>query len=182
MVCAISAFLDFCYLVRRAVINESTLTVIDNAVQVFHRERTVFMTTGVRNHMSLPRQHAMIHYSSLIEMFGAPNGLCSSVTESRHIKAVKEPWRQSNRYEALGQILVTNQRLDKLAAIQQDFIERGMLRGPLLPEGVVTTQDSEDDNDDKYVEGPVDVPHSTYDVQLARRHGELLSWPSGNRY
>ena len=93
MVCAIIAFLDFCYLVHRAVINESTLTAINNAVRVFHRERTVFMTTGVRNHMSLPRQHAMTHYHSLIEMFGAPNGLCSSITESRHIKAVKEPWR-----------------------------------------------------------------------------------------
>ncbi|KAG1882265.1 hypothetical protein F4604DRAFT_1879625 [Suillus subluteus] len=33
-----------------------------------------------------------------------------------HIKAVKEPWRWSSRHNALGQMLVTNQRLDKLAA------------------------------------------------------------------
>ena len=93
MVRAISTFLDFCYLVRHAVINESTLAAINNAIQVFHRERTIFMVTGVRNHISLPHQHAMTHYCSLIEMFGVPNGLCSSITESRHIKAVKEPWQ-----------------------------------------------------------------------------------------
>ena len=38
-------------------------------------------------------------------------------------------------------MLVTNQHLDKLAAVHQDFIERGMLRGPLLPEGVVATEE-----------------------------------------
>lgn len=31
----------------------------------------------------LPRQHSLVHYSALIRGFGAPNGLCSSITESR---------------------------------------------------------------------------------------------------
>ncbi|KAF9553018.1 hypothetical protein CPC08DRAFT_728207 [Agrocybe pediades] len=68
----------------------------------------------------------------MIREFGAPNGLCSSITESKHIKAVKEPWRRSNHYEALGQMLVTNQRLDKLAAARVDFKSRGMLAAPLF--------------------------------------------------
>jgi hypothetical protein len=71
----------------------------------------------------------MSHYPALIRAFGAPNGLCSSITEAKHIKAVKEPWRRSNRCEALGQMLVTNQRLDKLAASRVNFAERGMLAG-----------------------------------------------------
>jgi len=65
-------------------------------------------------------------------MFGAPNGLCSSMTEAKHIKAVKEPWRRSSRYEPLGQMLLTNQRLDKLAASRIDFTSRGMLDGSVL--------------------------------------------------
>ena len=56
----------------------------------------------------MPRQHSIIHYYALIRLFGAPNGLCSSITESKHIRAVKEPWRRSNRNEALGQMLITN--------------------------------------------------------------------------
>ena len=79
----------------------------------------------------------MVHYSRLIRMFGAPNGLCSSITESKHIKAVKEPWRRSNRYNALGQMLLTNQRLDKLAAARVDFTSRGMLNGTCLHDAIL---------------------------------------------
>ncbi|KAG1901623.1 uncharacterized protein F5891DRAFT_1128048 [Suillus fuscotomentosus] len=46
--------------------------------------------------------------------------------------AVKEPWCWSNRHNALGQMLVTNQRLDKLAASRVDFNARGMLTGTIL--------------------------------------------------
>src|SRR5260221_9305261 len=63
----------------------------------------------------------------MIRLFGAPNGQCSSIIESKHIKAVKQPWRRSNRHKPLKQILLTNQRLDKLAAARIDFTQRGML-------------------------------------------------------
>ena len=58
----------------------------------------------------------------------------------------------------------TNQHLDKLAAVQADFIARGMLppdRGPLP--GVNT-----DDYDDG---GPIDDEKVMADVQLARTVG-----------
>jgi hypothetical protein len=45
---------------------------------------------------------------------------------------VKEPWRRSSRFEALSQMLLTNQRLDKLAAARVDFANRGMLKGTCL--------------------------------------------------
>ncbi len=132
MVQCLSAFLDFCYLVRRNTITTTTLLQIEAALERFHRDRVIFEETGVRpDGFSLPRQHSIKHYPALIQMFGAPNGLCSSITESKHIKAVKEPYRRSNRYEALGQMLLTNQRLDKLGASRLNFEARGMLRGPL---------------------------------------------------
>ena len=136
MVRAISAYLEFCYLVRRSQIDSATLDQIEGAVARFHQERKIFIQTGVRDDFSLPRQHSLSHYRFLIQQFGAPNGLCSSITESRHITAVKKPWRRSNRNEPLGQMLLTNQRLDKLAASQVDFFTRGMLDGPLLTSGL----------------------------------------------
>ena len=90
MVRALSMFLDFCYLVRRSILNEATLDVIDTTVDRFHQEHTIFITSGMHVHLSLPCQHAMVHYRELIELFGAPNGLCSSITESKHIRAVKD--------------------------------------------------------------------------------------------
>lgn len=133
MVKAIRAFLDFCYLARRNVHTKRTLEELDDALRHFHRFRKIFQTTGVRSDgFALPRQHSLKHYVKHIRLFGAPNGLCSSITESKHIKAVKEPWRRSSRYQALGQMLLINQRLDKLAALRTELKERGMLEGSVL--------------------------------------------------
>ncbi|KAG1893112.1 uncharacterized protein F5891DRAFT_963491 [Suillus fuscotomentosus] len=126
------ALLEFCYLVRRNIITEDTLVEIEDALSRFHHYRNIFRTTGVVPTFSLPRQHSLKHYVQNIRLFAAPNGLCSSITENKHIKAVKEPWRRSSRYNALGQILVTNQRLDKLSAARADFTRRGMLTGTCL--------------------------------------------------
>jgi hypothetical protein len=185
MVRAISAFLEFCYLVRRSQIDSTTLDQIDKAVARFHKERQIFIETQVRTDFSLPRQHSLSHYCFLIQQFGAPNGLCSSITENRHITAVKQPWRRLNRNEALGQMLLTNQRLDKLAAARIDFAARGMLEGPVLfgrtahvdpdppppsepnPGGEVTNAD-----DAEAVEGIT----SMGDVALARNPGEFSNF------
>ncbi|KAH9952829.1 hypothetical protein BJV74DRAFT_929895 [Russula compacta] len=81
----LSAFLDFCYIAR-------------HALQCFHHYQEFFVgTAGVNgDRISLPRQHSLEHYLRSIQLFGSPNGLCSSITESKHIKAVKEPWRRSS--------------------------------------------------------------------------------------
>ncbi|KAG5640131.1 hypothetical protein DXG03_000990, partial [Asterophora parasitica] len=142
MVQAISAFMDACYIVRREDITEASLNELEAAVRRFHHHREIFRTTGVRpTGFNLPRQHALSHYRHHIEQFGAPNGLCSTITESRHITAVKKPWRRSNRYEALGQMLLTNQRLDKLAASRADFVSRNMLKPTCLPPPTPLIQD-----------------------------------------
>jgi len=133
MVRAIRAFLEFCYLARRSFHNKDTIQALQNAMDRFHEYRVAFEREGVRvNNFNQPRQHSLIHYPFLIWEFGAPNGLCSSIMEAKHIKAVKEPYRRSNRDKPLGQMLLTNQRLDKLAACRADFAERGMLDEPLL--------------------------------------------------
>ena len=132
IMCTFRAFTEFCYLVHRNVITDSALNSINDAIERFHRYREVFKTTGVASTFSLPRQHSVKHYPELIQLFGTPNGLCSSITENKHIAAVKKPYHQSNKHKALGQILVTNQRLDKLSAARTNFASRGMLNGTCL--------------------------------------------------
>ena len=113
----ISTFLDFCYLAQRSDFDATTLKALDHTLHCFHTYCEVFHTSGVQEKgFSLPCQHSLIHYQKNIEYFGAPNGLCSSITESRHITAVKKPWHRSNHYEALGQMLITNQQLNKITA------------------------------------------------------------------
>ena len=126
------AFLEFYYTARQDIITEDGLKELQDAISRFHSFREVFRPIHDRNGFSLPRQHAVVHYPTLIRLFSAPNGLCTSITESKHIRAVKEPWRRSNRNETLYQMLTTNQRLDQLSAAHVDFTQRGMLNGTLL--------------------------------------------------
>jgi len=146
----LSTFLDFCYYVWRNLLNKSALETVDRALELFHHHCRIFQETGVREPggkgFSVPRQHSMSHYRHLIQEYGAPNGLCSSITESKHIKAVKEPWRRSNHFEALGQMLITNQHLDKLAAARVDFEARGMLNDNILSAAIRELQDHEDNS------------------------------------
>ncbi len=122
------AFLEFCYIVRQETIDTKGIRDLKDALNRFHQYRDIFVTTGVRKENSVPpRQHSLVHYPYFIRAFGALNGLCSSITESKHIKAVKEPYRRSNRYQALGQILTINQRIDKLGAARNHFEKLGML-------------------------------------------------------
>ena len=112
-----NGFLNFCYIARKHVLTEDSLNALNTALERFHLYREIFRVSGVRaDGFSLPRQHSLKHYYRNIKMFGAPNGLCSSITESKHILAVKKPWRRSSRYEALKQMLTINTRNDKLAA------------------------------------------------------------------
>lgn len=127
------ALLEFCYIARQEYITEEALGKLEDALARFHENRTIFETSGVRpDGFHLPRQHALVHYPSLIRAFGAPNGLSTSITECQHIRSVKEPWRRSNRNNALGQMLVTNTRTCKLVAAGSDFKGRGMLAAPVV--------------------------------------------------
>ena len=132
MVRCFRAFLEFCYIARQESHDEKSLRKLNDTLVRFHQYRKIFITTGVRCTFNLPRQHSMVHYLHLIRAFGSPNGLCSSITESKHIQAVKKPWRRSSHYNELGQMLLTNQRLAKLAALRVDFTHRGMLEGTCL--------------------------------------------------
>ena len=133
MVLAMQAFIDFCYIARQDIHDMHSLKALNTTLECFHQHRDIFKECGIRiKGFNLPHQHSMIHYIQLIHAFGTPNGLCSSITESKHIKAVKEPWRRSNRWDALGQMLITNSWLDKLAATRVGFAKCGMLEGTCL--------------------------------------------------
>jgi len=138
MVQCIAAFLDFCYLARRSSHTRTTLLQMEDALTRFHTLRVVFEEVGVRpDGFCLPRQHALMRYVQCITLFGSPNGLCTSITESRHITAVKRPWRRSSKNNPLLQILLTTTRLSKLAAARVLFVQRGLLEHDIITQAQV---------------------------------------------
>jgi hypothetical protein len=177
--------LDFCYIARRNAIRSGDLDMLEDALERFHQHRNIFVgtagVTGVR--ISLPRQHSLVHYIRSIELFGSPNGLCSSITESKHIKAVKEPWRRSSHYKALPQMLRTISRLDKLAAARMTFAQLGMMIGTTAsytamihaggkprPRAALQVDNTDADNDID----PATGPKALSSVELASLPGKAL--------
>ncbi|KAH8985851.1 hypothetical protein EDB86DRAFT_2809966, partial [Lactarius hatsudake] len=78
--------------------------------------------------------------------FGSPNRLCSSITESKHIKAVTEPWCWSSQYKALSQMLQVLPRLEKISALHCLFVLLRMLKETSASNMAGTTvEDSQED-------------------------------------
>lgn len=165
-----AAFIDVCYLVRQNEISSSDLNSINAEITQFHRLRQVFIDSGVRTSTSLPRQHALFHYADSIVLFGSPNGLCSSITEAKHIKSVKEPWRRSNRNNPLPQMLHTITRMEKMAALRVVYSKLGMFchsnstsMGEMADDG-----NSKPDTETQSLSGNVDVD----DIHIGEPHCE----------
>ncbi|KAI6097715.1 hypothetical protein EV401DRAFT_2062149 [Pisolithus croceorrhizus] len=82
MLQALSAFIDFCYIVHQSSLGEADLEALDKALQCFETHCSIF------------------------ELFGAPNGLSTSIVESKYIHAVQRPYQQSNKNEEMAQVLL----------------------------------------------------------------------------
>ena len=126
MVQCLAAFLDFCYIVRQSSLDEADLVALDEALLHFKEACSIFEEEDIRpDGISIPRIHALHHYHEAIELFGAPNGISTSIVESKHIQAVKRPYRRTNKNKELGQILLINQRQDKLSRFHAERYAEG---------------------------------------------------------
>ncbi|KAN0073636.1 hypothetical protein V8E55_012177 [Tylopilus felleus] len=104
---ALRALLEFCYLVCRNTITETTLAAINNALEHYHQYHRVFYL-DIASTFSIPHQHVMTHYPDLIHLFGPLNGLCSSIIEWKHIKALARGHFDFNQWKMLDRTCVSH--------------------------------------------------------------------------
>ena len=180
--------MECCYIACRNAITASDLRKFECHLTRFHQLQTIFITTGVRKSISLPWQHSLLHYILKIKLFGSPNGICSSLTESKHRSAVKEPWRRSNHFNPLPQMVKTISQLVKLAALWRIFRNHGMLNSTIseyasalidgdvpaiLPYRLHDGEKASDDDSDDDDGGPLSMPRALAQVTLAATPGML---------
>ena len=203
-----NVFLNFCYIACQNVLTDNSLNTLNVMLGWFYHYCEIFQTSGVwPDGFSLPHQYALKHYCQHIKNFGAPNSLCSSITKSKHIVAVKKLWHQLSHHEALGQMLIINTQNNKLAAARANFTSQGTLHGTCLGEAIQELHrklsadgssdlsnedktngpdgngkpggdlDLEHNNEDNGAPGPVDGPAIFSKVILAHKKGIHLALP-----
>ncbi|EMD33212.1 hypothetical protein CERSUDRAFT_57388 [Gelatoporia subvermispora B] len=107
MVQTTRAVLDFIYLSSLQSHTEKTLDSLAAALHEFHTYKDVFIELGTRSqsHFNIPKIHSMIHYVSMIRLFGSADGFNTESPERLHIDYAKDAYHASNRRDYIIQMV-----------------------------------------------------------------------------
>jgi hypothetical protein len=81
--------MEFCYLVCCNIITEDNILAINNAVAKFHIKHSIFDKVHP-NGYSLPCQHSLVHYTFLIQEFGATRFYCYKIRQGTRVQEGKK--------------------------------------------------------------------------------------------
>lgn len=158
---AIRALLDFRYLAQAPVITDSTCTMIDNALRLFHQHKFSITSTGAQrgkngpiSHWEIPKLEFLQSVVPNIQANGAAIQWSADITEHAHISVVKDPARSGNNQAYEPQICRYLDRLDKLDNF--DLATAMQSAGMDFREPVAfDNQDDSEDDEDRSNEAPI---------------------------
>ncbi|KAG1720490.1 hypothetical protein EDB19DRAFT_1917917 [Suillus lakei] len=93
---AVHGLLDFLYLAQYPCHSSETLSLLDEALILFHDNKQIFVDLGIRNHFNLPKLHATHHYISMIHFFSTMDNYNTEYTEQLHIDLAKDAYHATN--------------------------------------------------------------------------------------
>ncbi|KAG2136520.1 uncharacterized protein EDB93DRAFT_1303272 [Suillus bovinus] len=102
---AVRGLLDFLYLVQYPCHSSETLHSLDEALDLFHENKDIFIQPGIRNNFNLPKLHAARHYHLMITLFGTTDNYNTEYTERLHIDLAKDAYRATNHKDEFEKVL-----------------------------------------------------------------------------
>jgi hypothetical protein len=115
---AVRGLLDFIYLARYPSHDDTTLGYMKDALDVWRKNREVFVRLGIHKDFIIPKFHSLLHYIDTIRLFGTTDNYNSELFERLHIDFAKDGWRHSNGRDAFPQMIKWVERHEKVAAFQ----------------------------------------------------------------
>lgn len=109
------AVIDFIYYARLPVHTDTSLQLLDDALERFHQLKEVFVEFGVRTHFNINKIHSMVHYSESIRQLGAADGYNTETPERLHIEFAKRAYKATNRHDFFEQMTVYLERRERVA-------------------------------------------------------------------
>ncbi|KAK7025769.1 hypothetical protein R3P38DRAFT_3531625 [Favolaschia claudopus] len=111
---AVRGILDFVHLAQYPMHTDETLTLLDEALQNFHNNKSIFVELGVRSDFNLPKLHNSSHTPSYIEYFGTTDNYNTEYTERLHIDLAKDAYRSTNFKDEFPQMTLWLERKEKI--------------------------------------------------------------------
>lgn len=111
---AVSGILDFLFLSQYPVHTSESLDSQDNAFELFHANKSIFIDLGVRVHFRIPKLHNCRHYRPHIELYGTTDNCNTQYTERLHIDFTKNAYRATNFKDPFTQMTTWLVRREKV--------------------------------------------------------------------
>ncbi|KAG1745419.1 uncharacterized protein EDB91DRAFT_1021809, partial [Suillus paluster] len=118
VVLAYRSLLDFIYLAQYPTHNDHTLGYLQDALDTFHKHKSMLIELGIRDHFNIPKIHSLTHYINSIRMFGATDNYNTEAFECLHIDFAKDAWRVTNKRDEHPQMASWLDRYEKVLSFQ----------------------------------------------------------------
>ncbi|KAG2352892.1 hypothetical protein BDR07DRAFT_1264463, partial [Suillus spraguei] len=111
---AVCGLLDFLYLAQYPSHTSETLILLNEALDLFHNNKDIFIDLGIRNSFNLPKLHFTAHYAHMIRMFGTTDNYNTEYTERLHIDLAKDAYRSTNHKNEFAQMTTWLEQREKV--------------------------------------------------------------------
>ncbi|KAJ7604990.1 hypothetical protein FB45DRAFT_1149638 [Roridomyces roridus] len=114
LLAAVRGILDFINFAQYPLHTDQTLALMDDALQRFHDNKSVFVDIGVHSHFNLPKLHSCRHYIMYIRLYGTTDNYNTEYTERLHIDLAKDAYRSTNFKDEFPQMTAWLERKEKV--------------------------------------------------------------------
>ncbi|KAJ7504642.1 hypothetical protein B0H11DRAFT_1709428 [Mycena galericulata] len=111
---AVRGILDFVYLAQYPLHTDEAMSPLDDALDQFHENKSVFVVLGVRNDFNLPKLHSCKHYVMYIKLYGTKDNYNTEYTERLRIGLAKEAYRSTSFKDEFPQMTLWLERKEKI--------------------------------------------------------------------
>jgi hypothetical protein len=115
----VRAIMDFLYYSQYSIHTDTTLKLMQDALNRFHTNKDIFVNLGVRDHFNIPKVHFLSHYIDLITLFGTTDNFNTQYTERLHIDYAKDTYAATNKKDEYTQMTMWLERKEKIQRHEQ---------------------------------------------------------------
>ncbi|KAJ7239445.1 hypothetical protein C8J57DRAFT_1727328 [Mycena rebaudengoi] len=156
---AVRAILDFIYYAHFETHTNESLAKLEDAWNLFHANKEIFITKEIREHFNIPKIHSMKHYVDMIRALGTADGYNTELSERLHIDCAKLGYGASSKKDYTVQMtrfLMRREAIDRFASYLQWAIPGYLVQ---LNDAAETSDDDEDEAEEEEEE-PITAPDS----------------------